>query len=107
MLKSQTSVITAGLATAEKKAKEESQAESSAAEAKTKETIPESTSGVITAPSKQKTASPSNAETSTDVAGAEAEIRLPLQNTLWQMTMPKPWRKQLPNRRSMPKCRDF
>ena len=61
----QTSVITAGLATAEKKAKEESQAESSAAEAKTKETIPESTSGVITAPSKQKTASPSNAETST------------------------------------------
>ena len=69
----QTSVITAGLATAEKKAKEESQAESSAAEAKTKETIPESTSGVITAPSKQKAASPSNAESSTDFAGTEGE----------------------------------
>lgn len=69
----QTSVITAGLATAEKKAKEESQAESSAAEAKTKETVPESTSGVVTAPSKQKTASPSNAVTSTDVAGTEGE----------------------------------
>lgn len=69
----QTSVITAGLATAEKKAKEESQAESSAAEAKTKETIPESTSGVITAPSKQKAASPSNAESSTDFASTEGE----------------------------------
>lgn len=58
----QTSVITAGLTTAEKKAKEASRAESIAAETEHAETVPESTSGVITAPSKQKTASPSNAE---------------------------------------------
>ena len=57
----QASVITAGLTKAEKKAKEESLAESIAAETET-ETVPESTSGVITAPSKQKAASPSNAE---------------------------------------------
>ena len=81
----QTSVITAGLATAEKKAKEESQAESSAAEAKTKETIPESTSGVITAPTRaanasqasssyaaqEKTASPSDAEQAVSIQASE------------------------------------
>ena len=58
----QDSVITAGLTTAEKKAKEASRAESIAAETELAETVPESTSGVITAPSKQKAASPSNAE---------------------------------------------
>lgn len=51
----QTSVITAGLSTSEKKAKEASRAESIAAETETEtETVPESTSGVITAPSRQK-----------------------------------------------------
>lgn len=63
----QASVITAGLARAEKKAKEESLAESIAAET---ETVPESTSGVITAPSKQKAASPSNAEKAVAVQDA-------------------------------------
>lgn len=67
----QTSVITAGLSTSEKKAKEASRAESIAAETETEtETVPESTSGVITAPSRQKAASPSNAEKSAAVQDA-------------------------------------
>lgn len=70
---SQTGVITAGLTIAEKKAKEESRAESIAAETTQQETVPESTSGIITAPSKQKIASASNAETSTATHDTDAQ----------------------------------
>ena len=78
-------VITAGAATAEKKAQESSNAESIAAETRETETIPESTSGVITAPTRaanasqasssyaaqEKTASPSDAEQAVSIQASE------------------------------------
>ncbi len=69
----QASVITAGQLTAEKKAKEESRAESIAAETETAPAVLESTSAVITVPSKQKLASPSNAEASIAIQDEEAQ----------------------------------
>ena len=76
----QASVITAGLTKAEKKAKEASLAESIAAETESTETVPESTSGVITAPSKQKAASPSNAEEAVAVQDASDTGRADLES---------------------------